>query len=297
MANYLYNGVDLPQLPEWDKTKRKFAYIYRPTAGGNIVLRVDYGRPFHREPYISETLGAIESGLWAGFSELTDGQWTTIQDLEGYNGHSSSIKLDENDLIWSNADIYRADGSTYFPAGTTTDPTAPAVMPPPVWPTFPKGTTHCMYNDKKFAVLTEWDIRVYPYVFIGTLWGTDEAIASRRYINYSNDATDHHINNHYEADTDSWGPWSPPESSGTTNGTQTWANYDVYNYSGELKLAASDPVPIPVEDPDPEPDTPETILSWQKHDAYKPNTKWDGNTFYRVMGGKWVKQDGVVPVE
>lgn len=68
-----------------------------------------------------------------------------------------------------------------------------------------------------------------------------------------------------------------------------WANYDIYNEDGSVHLAASDPVPVP--------DEPETVLSWQKHDAYKPNTKWDGNTFYRVMGGKWVKQGGVVPTE
>jgi hypothetical protein len=44
-----------------------------------------------------------------------------------------------------------------------------------------------------------------------------------------------------------------------------------------------------------EPDEPETVLAWQKHDAYKPNTKWNGHTFYRVMGDKWVKQDAMNP--
>ena len=68
---------------------------------------------------------------------------------------------------------------------------------------------------------------------------------------------------------------------------EVWASTDILNTDGSVYLAASDPVPVGGE--------PTTRTEWQKQDAYKPNTEWNGKTFYRVMGGKWVKQDVVVP--
>lgn len=73
-----------------------------------------------------------------------------------------------------------------------------------------------------------------------------------------------------------------------------------YNVQSTMTFSSYDDLQITLTVPNPEPDTPdpeppEPVLAWQKHDAYKPNTKWDGNTFYRVMGGKWVKQDSVNP--
>ena len=67
---------------------------------------------------------------------------------------------------------------------------------------------------------------------------------------------------------------------------EVWASTDILNTDGSIYLAASDPVPVGGE--------PTTRTEWQKQDAYKPNTEWNGKTFYRVMGGKWVKQDVVV---
>ena len=88
------------------------------------------------------------------------------------------------------------------------------------------------------------------------------------------------------------GTWSDPTSYDdpfTSDNAKyaVWANFDILNTDGSVYLAASDPVPVGGE--------PTTRTEWQKQDAYKPNTEWDGKTFYRVMGGKWVKQDVVVP--
>lgn len=38
------------------------------------------------------------------------------------------------------------------------------------------------------------------------------------------------------------------------------------------------------------------MADWKKHDTYKPNAEWNGHTFYKVIGNKWVKHDAVVPV-
>lgn len=74
-----------------------------------------------------------------------------------------------------------------------------------------------------------------------------------------------------------------------------WSNYDILNEDGSVYLPASDPVPVGGEPEEPE--QPESVLAWRKHDAYKPNTKWNGHTFYKVIGNKWVKHDAVVPTE
>lgn len=63
-----------------------------------------------------------------------------------------------------------------------------------------------------------------------------------------------------------------------------WASFDLENEDGSIYLSASDPVPV-------------GGAKWKKHDVYKPNTKWDGNTFYKVIGNKWEKKDAVAPAE
>jgi hypothetical protein len=81
------------------------------------------------------------------------------------------------------------------------------------------------------------------------------------------------------------GTWSDPTSYDepfTSDNAKdaVWANFDILNTDGSIYLAASDPVPV-------------IETEWKKQDAYKLNTEWKGKTFYRMMGGKWVKQDAV----
>lgn len=87
-----------------------------------------------------------------------------------------------------------------------------------------------------------------------------------------------------------WGPIDNTVALSVAVESIEWANFDVLNEDGSVLLSASDPVPVGGE-----PEEPETVLAWQKHDAYKPNTEWDGHTFYKIIGNKWVKHDAYNP--
>ena len=90
MSNCLYNGVELPKLPEWDKTAYPYAYIthtdglysffYEATAknvgDGGYMLSLSAGRMY-----------LLKDGAWE--KKVTYGG--------GY-------------LIWSNSDVYYGEG-------------------------------------------------------------------------------------------------------------------------------------------------------------------------------------------
>ena len=163
------------------------------------------------------------------------------------------------------------------------------------------------YNEIELPELPEWDKETYPYACIclmssGTYWvylsdiklrinfaGSHEWLggtAGTRYLYYKAE----------KPDFNSWifGSEDTISSSGNLGyviySTPIWSNYEVIKYDGSIYLAASEPVPVGGE-----PEQPENRTEWKKQYAYKPNTEWNGKTFYRVMGGKWVKQDVVVP--
>lgn len=154
-----------------------------------------------------------------------------------------------------------------------------------------------LYNGIELPALPEWDKEAYPYAFIMG----DSQVSNVRYVQsiswVTSDSTGNpaveygeFISYKYDNYTGLWGDsvWSSGRKGSAYCSMVLWANFDVIDArDGSVYLAASDPVPVP--------DEPETVLSWQKHDAYKPNTKWDGNTFYRGMGGKWEKQDAMNP--
>jgi len=161
-----------------------------------------------------------------------------------------------------------------------------------------------LYNGIELPALPEWDKTTYPYAILylkssglymfsvcnkpfsyGTIEGFSFVGVWAEYNNaykiyrVSEDLTQFELLNENE---NNGGYYSPCE---TSHGDMLiWTNTDILNADGSVYLAASVPVPV-------------GELAWQKHDAYKPNTKWDGNTFYRVMGGKWVKQDAMLSAE
>lgn len=89
---YLYNGVRLPALPEWDREAYPFAVIVTPTGGGNYQLRIKENEFF---PHIFDDgsmglLGYAHKGF-----ELIDGTW-----VEKINTNTAYF-------VWSNHDIIR----------------------------------------------------------------------------------------------------------------------------------------------------------------------------------------------
>lgn len=117
---FLYNGIALPPLPEWDKAAYPYVYmVYNPDAISqyNYFLYCFEQRPEWKESY----------GLWrvrvkCGYSttrhtgEATD-NWT---DIEAYP--PTSTVHSEDEVVWTNFDILNAeDGSVFYAASCPID--------------------------------------------------------------------------------------------------------------------------------------------------------------------------------
>ena len=92
---YLYNGVRLPQLPEWDKTVYPYAYIRR-AEWGEVVLTV------MSQPWYFDGTNAVTSASVYSQYGIYDGEWRLgLHDAEIKGG---IILDDDYDIIWSNFD-------------------------------------------------------------------------------------------------------------------------------------------------------------------------------------------------
>lgn len=58
-----------------------------------------------------------------------------------------------------------------------------------------------------------------------------------------------------------------------------WSNFDIIDTDGTLIFAASEPEP--------------PQLAWKKHNGYANQGNWRKGHYFKVSGGKWVKQDAV----
>lgn len=104
MGNYLYNGVELPALPEWDKKTHPYAYISEDVEG-RIVFRMQK----------TLTVTATNSIYtdWEYMHYTFDG--TTWGDY--YEGYSPGyIDLDLFNIIWTNTNIFNYDGTLHLAA-------------------------------------------------------------------------------------------------------------------------------------------------------------------------------------
>ena len=111
---YLYNGVQLPPLPEWDKQKYPYAVMGRPF--GIAVC-------FANKPayYNTTQLGGCidfevgtEMVQYNLSSSYTDGvsRWIYVVS----NPTTWSEKSSYGEGVWSNTDIYKDDGALYLAA-------------------------------------------------------------------------------------------------------------------------------------------------------------------------------------
>lgn len=113
--NYLYNGVELPALPEWDKE----AYPYAVIAWNYVMAK--YMFMASSAPILRYRYGVDGDAELEGFSVkaprigrlLTDGVWGDAVSLS--SNCVMGVK-DNTDIIWSNTDLINEDGSTYLSA-------------------------------------------------------------------------------------------------------------------------------------------------------------------------------------
>jgi len=125
---YLYNGVRLPALPEYDKEKYPYAVMYKVELNGedmyyayaltkeSYLLREISGSTGKEwmwlkgvAPYLRTVCG--QNSGWDGlFSESVGWDYidSTLSDAVGYNGETTKP------FIWANHDVLETDGTIYF---------------------------------------------------------------------------------------------------------------------------------------------------------------------------------------
>lgn len=258
----LYSGVELPKLPEWDKTAYPYAILVEHNAAIPYWLAVS-------TVAFRNVLGAsIVKGTCYVFPLEKDG-WG---EMELFTGLSVPLP------IWTNTDFLNQDGSVYLAAS----------KPVPVEDAFTKGyhvgaelrakrrlPVAYLYNGVRLPKLPEWDKTKYPYAVIvphGGVVGkpytmyrlylvdspftevanfTDAIPANAdRIMYYAFDSNTAEPPSAFPmADRGKW----EYEASGTVDYTVSldravWTNTDIHkkNLAGvvSVSLAASDPVPV-----------------------------------------------------
>ena len=116
MANYLYNGVELPELPEWDKTAYPYAILYIETlASYNLFLTEVPLCAFYND-YLNRICYKPTNDCTLAYYRSNDTGWT-------YKGEVSIVAnefyCDSLGAPWTNHDILNEDGSIAF---ATSDP-------------------------------------------------------------------------------------------------------------------------------------------------------------------------------
>lgn len=110
---YLYNGVRLPKLPEWDREKHPFAYVTFSKTLEDLGFDA-----YHL--HVSDTIeyGVNESGNrgikgWsiASVNRHTDTNWNVMDISDA----SPSYPYYQNSM-WANFDVLNEDGSLYLAA-------------------------------------------------------------------------------------------------------------------------------------------------------------------------------------
>ncbi len=122
MANYLYNGVELPALPKWDKEQYPYAHIeFWPYNGVTVdfyllCLYSTVSKVYHPYPNLNEFV------ITAPFprKEFVPSRTTVWVDMEDITeGTKACYVNDDNEfhrVIWSNYDIVGEDGTVYLAA-------------------------------------------------------------------------------------------------------------------------------------------------------------------------------------
>lgn len=111
MAKYLYNGVELPALPEWDATTFPYATIM-PTTSGFYSVRFTAATVFYNNSVGNISINDIDADLRYIYYEFNGSEWVgdgTVKEL-------SIAFTSSSGATWSNYDILNEDGSVYLAA-------------------------------------------------------------------------------------------------------------------------------------------------------------------------------------
>ena len=117
---YLYNGAELPVLPEWDKQTYPYAVIAKAT-GSHRYLFMCVERPYYDGSKVQLGSSVLFSNFYAkGTGEVwSEPKETTITEYSG--------------IFWTNTDILNSDGTIYLATSEPIPITAPVLDPLSLW--------------------------------------------------------------------------------------------------------------------------------------------------------------------
>lgn len=200
MANYLYNGVELPALPQWDRKTYPYGTLYYLVSKNQYKLYATAVTGVYQTPTDSVITGYNKVVQFGSSSSepkisgtLTDGVWEYKDGSGLYIAVSKKSGTVLAEIVWSNYDILDSNGAVYlassYPIDVATgaeildyDPNTPVPEEPaPLDPKSmlmgwlvgrrirqqPKSLVAYSYNGVLRPPLPEeWDKEKYPYAVI-----------------------------------------------------------------------------------------------------------------------------------
>lgn len=113
---YLYNGVRLPKLPDWDMEKFPYAFIIDDSVYGYTFMATS-APPKHN---LDDDTGMVTHDQFLCFGlrlyyRHKDGIWVfTAGEEDGIDYYMATSRL--SPCIWANTDLIKQDGSVYLTA-------------------------------------------------------------------------------------------------------------------------------------------------------------------------------------
>lgn len=273
MANYLYNGEELPALPEWDKTAYPYVVIYKEV-GGWYALEMFTEQPIAYSDGENYLVCGVPGGcgaLYWGTVSSTDREWgdNAYATYDSYDGREIQF-LDGTkylySLFWSNSDILKEDGTLYLAASDPIPILAPVIDPLSMWMGWKAGNwvarqrgkakqpVAFLYNGVRLPKLPEWDREMYPYAVIKHHMTGERLLCAKNPIVEVLADNGESTGIVYVAgdciyatcktNSNSWGDFNADSDVSLTVNPPFWTNTDIYLNDGTLYLAASEPVPV-----------------------------------------------------
>lgn len=240
-----YNGVELPELPEWDKETYPYAVIVTQT-----FIYFPYHLIVSTKPMTCDMTNSLVymSGVDKHSSYSTEAvAWDELE--------SATNDMDDfatSTIVWANHDILNKDGTVYLAASdpVTTYTNADVTI---------NGVG---YVGAVLPKLPEWDKTAYPYVAIG------QSTSDGDYILYGNSVPTKIQENfltgdirwafdlpdgstigfQYDHTDGKWVLWREgDESVGVLlkNVTPVWTNHDIIDLRTDtVYLSATEPIPV-----------------------------------------------------
>ncbi len=259
---YLYNGIKLPKLPDYDTSVYSDAYIVRlgvQELYSLILLPAGWSYVYNQTDADSTNYIGTSGVTGKYYNASTESaEWHSPTEVE-----NPVIYSDKLTPVWSNFDIIAEGGSVYLAASEP----APAWDKRSFWMGVALGLagkglppmrtpTAYLYNGVKLPPLPEWDREKYPFAVITYSRGgsmlhccAENAVWVELFNNYSDNHlvfNDAHLQCQYNTVSTVF-EWEELEEVSTRSTPTTnfvWSNFDIYDTDGVLAFSASEPVPV-----------------------------------------------------